>query len=110
MKNKISISVITIILWLQFCACSKSEKQHLEPDIFARIYIETICKHPEGANTDTVSSLQAVLTEYKVSKEEFNQSIEYYKNNPALWAEVFGAVSDSLSRKQKTELSEEQKK
>lgn len=87
-------------IFILFPGCSEEPvPKHLEPELFAKIYSEAILESQNSAKEDSLAHLTEALDKFKVTRKEFEASIDYYKNNPVLWLEVFDKVVEDLEKK-----------
>jgi uncharacterized membrane protein YvbJ len=94
-----------LIILITGCSVSPKEK-FLEPELFAKIYVEVILQSENPADSDSLNLLQVVLDKYDVSKEEFEASIDYFESKPELWEDVFSKVVEELENAKKMQEEE----
>ena len=70
--------------------------ERLEPDLFAKIYAEVVIQSLNPAEQDSLSHLNNALVKYEVSRETFDQNIEFYRSNPELWIDIFKKITAEL--------------
>ncbi|NIR50845.1 DUF4296 domain-containing protein [candidate division KSB1 bacterium] len=79
--------------------CSKNEEvDHIDPQLFAKIYTDMLIASLDTTETDSVLRVQEVLDEYDVSKDEYKRTIDHFENNPELWQKVFSKVVENLEQ------------
>lgn len=98
---------LCLIILITGCSVRPKEK-FLEPELFAKIYVEVILQSENSADSDSLNLLQMVLDEYDVSKEEFEASIHYFEGKPELWLEVFSKVVEELEETKKIKEKEKE--
>ena len=91
------------LTFIFFIKCSDEPPLYrLEPDLFAKIYAEAIIQSFNPAEKDSLSHLNSALLKYEVTRETFDQNIEFYRSNPELWSDIFTKIAAELEA-QKTE-------
>ena len=68
----------------------------LEPDLFASIYTEAIIQTLNPTEKDSLSHLDTALLKYEVTRETFDQNIEFYRSDPELWSDLFTKIVAEL--------------
>ena len=93
-----SVSTHALFLtFILFIRCSdEPPPDRLEPDLFAKIYAEAAIQTLNPAEQDSLSHLNSALLKYEVSRETFDQNIEYYRSNPELWIDIFTKITAEL--------------
>ena len=92
--NTARLIFLTFIL---FVSCSDGPPpDRLEPDLFAKIYAEAVIEILNPTEQDSLSHLNRALLKYEVTREVFDHNIEYYRNNPELWSDIFTKIAAEL--------------
>jgi len=97
-----------LITLITGCSIEPNEKI-IEPELFAKIYVEVILQTATSAHSDSLSKFQMALDKYNVSREEFEASVIYYESKPELWLDVFTKIVEDLEAKE-AELKEAETK
>ncbi|MFQ6114496.1 MAG: DUF4296 domain-containing protein [bacterium] len=93
---------VSIVIAFLLAGCStKTKDKVLDPELFSQIYVELVLQSAKSTDSDSLDQLQAVLEEFKVTREEFEASVSYFQNNPELWLEVFTQVVKDLEEREK---------
>lgn len=91
-STKLILTIFTL-----FIGCNDEPlPERLEPDLFAKIYAEAVIQTLNPTEQDSLSHLNNALLKYKVSRETFDQNIEYYRSNPELWVDIFTKITAEL--------------
>ncbi len=91
-STKLILTIFTL-----FIGCNDEPlPEGLEPDLFAKIYAEAVIQTLNPTEQDSLSHLNNALLKYKVSRETFDQNIEYYRSNPELWIDIFTKITAEL--------------
>ncbi len=91
-STKLLLTIFTL-----FIGCyDEPPPERLEPDLFAKIYAEAVIQTLNPAEQDSLSHLNNALSKYEVSRERFDQNIEYYRSNPELWSDIFTKITAEL--------------
>ena len=91
-STKLILTIFTL-----FIGCyDEPLPEPLEPDLFAKIYAEAVIQTLNPAEQDSLSHLNNALLKYKVSRETFDQNIEFYRSNPELWIDIFTKITAEL--------------
>lgn len=103
----ISLSLYIIIL---IAGCSNKPKdKFIEPELFAKIYVDTILQSGSPASSDSLHQLQRVLEKYNVTREEFETSITYFENHTDLWLTVYTKIVEELETRESADKENESK-
>jgi len=90
-STKLILTIFTL-----FTGCyDEPLPERLEPDLFAKIYAEAVIQTLNPAE-DSLSHLNNALLKYEVSRETFDQNVEYYRSNPELWSDIFTKITAEL--------------
>jgi len=90
-STKLILTIFTL-----FTGCyDEPLPERLEPDLFAKIYAEAVIRTLNPAE-DSLSHLNNALLKYEVSRETFDQNVEYYRSNPELWSDIFTKITAEL--------------
>ena len=98
-------NVIYFILILLAGCSDMPPPEHLEPDLFVRIYTEAIIQSLDPAKQDSLSHLNNALLKYEITKEEFDQNVAYYRGNPELWSDIFTKITAEFETRKAKEQS-----
>lgn len=81
---------LLLILFL-FLIISCNDKHHLDEEKFLLVYLDLI-SFPDTLNNQP-RSIEAfkdsVLRKHKISREDFQKTLDYYNSKPELWQEFF---------------------
>ncbi len=88
--------LLFLILTLLVGCSEEPPHGHLEPDLFAKIYVEAVIQTLNPTEQDSLFHLNRALLKYEVTRETFDKNIEYYRNNPDLWSDIFTKIVDEL--------------
>lgn len=113
------ISVFTLLLLLLSCSSKEQETDefHLDEHKMVSVLIdfqlaETIITTYPGANdtltNQALASYEMVFEKHKITKAQFEESMDYYSKNPAELNLIFSRVVDSLSLRLATLGTQEQ--
>lgn len=85
--------VIVISSWLQSCKKSSA----IDEKRFIKIYADMIFMQ-DTSSLSQLSIKEKVLTKYKVSKNDFDNTIKFYNNAPEKWQPFFDSVIVYIER------------
>jgi len=112
MKIKYSIHLLFII-YIIFAACqSKDNKKStpagiIKPEVMVDIMVDIHLAesgidhsgfHPDSLSQHYTDYYFAIFDKYKISKEKFIKSTDYYFENPARFEEIYLKVTEKLDQ------------
>lgn len=96
--HKKPVILFLILLIFSFVSCKNNAI--IEEDKFVQIYSALVIAK-DTLKTDHASVQKEIFSRYKVTDEQYENTIEYYNEDPARWEKFFDKVIENVSGLQK---------
>jgi hypothetical protein len=100
------ISKIPIILFAISCVCITSACDSIkrttpviEKSMFVQIYCDVVVRSDQLSRPEQTAFVDSVLSAHQVTKEQFDQTVQYYSQNSERWKQIFDDITSELERR-----------
>lgn len=96
----IIIGLVTLLLFNLQCRIHSNSKR-LDEKLFVQVYCDVVVK-ADLINPDQRGAfVDSVLSYYRISHEQFQQTVKFYSSDEEKWEKIFARIVAELERREK---------
>jgi hypothetical protein len=104
-SKKIVIHVVIfqviILLFLNWQCSKRSDLKQLDEKLFVQVYCDVMIYADLVDSKQREAFVDSVLNSYKISREQFQYTVNIYSKDEKKWEKVFADIVEELERREK---------
>ena len=97
--KKYLLALFAVMIIPAVSGCDQPAEKSLDPVRLARAYTDLVFEPFDSTLADSAAQVRAVLERHEMTPEEFQYSLEFYRQNPEKWLEVFTEVQKEMEKR-----------
>ena len=93
--------LLLFLLFLLACSSKVEQQPVLDKQLFVQIYCDVVSKADLLPPEQKKTYVDSILTHYKVTPREFENTVKMYSKSPEQWKDVFEDIVAELEKRSK---------
>ncbi|UCE07190.1 MAG: DUF4296 domain-containing protein [bacterium] len=96
------LMVLCSVIGIVNCCCEKkSEYKELNEKVFVQVYCDVVTYSDVVNSKQREAFVDSVLNSYKISREEFQYTVDAYSKDERKWEKIFTKIVAELERRER---------